>query len=461
MPSNTRLRHFDTMWGIRPEAFEAIESAMAVVGEEALAEAMASAGRPGNEDAGYQIRDTVAVIPITGTIHKGKSFWSYFYGGGNLTRLTSVVENALADHKVGSILLDIDSPGGTVNGLDAFSDLIYAAREVKPVAAFASGMMASAAYWIGSAAQQVVVEKTTDVGSIGVLYVHWDTSKEDEAYGWKRTLITAGEYKGVGNDIEPLSSRDRGVIQSELDYVYDIFIDTVAINRGVSADTVRADMADGRIFIGQQAVDAGLADKVGSFQDALNMARELPNGSGESINIKASTEREDIMDFEKFKAEHPELFAQVRQEGVDSVDIEASVAEAVSSEAERVLGFVGAYFGAEAGEKFKTVVATGVTLGQYQAIVGDSAPGQVDNETDGAEALQAVQDKLLAAIENAGPGNPGAGGGSDGDKGFDAMVEAIVTQRKCSRTEAMKEVAKNHPEVHAAYLKAANPVGSA
>ena len=121
----------------------------------------------------------------------------------------------------------------------------------------------------------MIVERTTDVGSIGVLYVHWDTSKEDEMYGWKRTLITAGEFKGVGNDIEPLSDRDRGVIQSELDTIYDIFIETVARNRGVSTETVLKDMANGRVFIGQHAVDAGLADKTGTFEDALEAAVDL------------------------------------------------------------------------------------------------------------------------------------------------------------------------------------------
>lgn len=465
MPNKCRLQHMDFLWGIRPEAIDALDGVMAAVGPEKVAEYMAAGGGRTEEDTGYQIRSGVAVIPIFGTITKGRSFWSFLYGGGNLQRLTLAVNNALADPKVSAILLDIDSPGGTVSGTEAFGDLIYAARQIKPVVAFGNGMMASAAYWIGSGANMVIVEKTADVGSIGVLYVHWDTSREDEMYGWKRTLITAGEFKGVGNDMAPLSPRDRDIIQAELDTIYSIFIDTVARNRDVSAETVRADMADGRIFIGQQAVDAGLADRVGSFQDALEAARSLARAdtttlyrSGETVPRKELSMADDDNTTEgppktaaELQARYPEPSAELVQQGKDSVDVEAVRQEATTAETARMLDFASAYFGDEAAGKFKAIIESGASVEQFKAITGGKPPGA----SAGLESISKVKEELLAAIQAAGPENPGAGG-NHGDQDFMAMVEEIAASKKIAKSAAMQQVAQTHPELHQAYVKKAN-----
>ena len=468
--SKPRLQHMDFFWGIRPEAIDTLDSVMAAVGPEKIAEYMAAAVNRSDKDAGYQIRDGVAVIPITGTITKGRSFWSFLYGGGNLKRLTMAVNNALADPKVSSLLLDIDSPGGTVAGTEAFSDLIYSARETKPIVAFGNGMMTSAAYWIGSGANKVIVERTADVGSIGVLYVHWDTSREDEMYGWKRTLITAGKYKGVGNDIVPLSDRDRGVIQAELDTIYDIFIETVSRNRGVSTETVLQDMADGRVFIGQHAVEAGLADQTGTFEDALAAAIDLkPSRSGiysyqSSLGAAAPGKEFSAMSgnqefvapktAEELTAMFPNLAAEIRQQGADSVDTgkietEASAAGA-TTEKDRIIGLAKIHFGEESAGKFEAIINTGVTVEQYQAIRPEPVPSEEE------QAINKAKDGMLAAIQEAGAENPGAGEGDGGEKDFMALVEEISTTKKISKTEAMKQVAKTHPKLHQAYVKKSN-----
>ncbi len=148
----------------------------------------------------FMLRNGVAIIPINGTIFKRGSFWSFFYGGTPLTVLNRIFSEAVADNDVQAILLDIDSPGGQVSGTDAFSELVHQVREKKPVVAFANGMMASAAYWIGSSASRVIVERTAQVGSIGVLYMHHDWSRYDANLGLKRTVIASGKYKAVGND---------------------------------------------------------------------------------------------------------------------------------------------------------------------------------------------------------------------------------------------------------------------
>ena len=466
MPNKARLQHMDFFWGIRPEAIDTLDSVMAAVGPEKVAEYMAAAGSREDKDTGYQIRDGVAVIPITGTITKGRSFWSFLYGGGNLKRLTMVVNNALADPKVSALLLDIDSPGGTVSGTEAFSDLVHSAREIKPVLAFGNGMMTSAAYWIGSGANKVIVERTTDVGSIGVLYVHWDTSKMDEKYGWKRTLITAGAFKGVGNDIEPLSDRDRGVIQTELDTIYDIFIETVARNRDTSTETVRKDMADGRVFIGQQAVDAGLADKTGTFDDALAAAVALiPSRSGfysYQSHLGASApgkERSAMSETQNFVAPKtadeltamfPELAATIRQQGTDSVDTGKIQTEATTAEKDRIIGLAKVHFGEESAGQFEAIINTGVTVEQYQAIRPEPIPSEEE------QSINKAKDGALAAIAQTGAQNPGAGEGDGGDKDFMSVVEETMAAKKIGKVAAMQMVAKSHPKLHQQFIKKAN-----
>jgi signal peptide peptidase SppA len=469
MPNKARLQHMDFFWGIRPEAIDTLDSVMATVGPEKVAEYMAAVGSQKDKDAGYQIRNGVAVIPITGTITKGRSFWSFLYGGGNLKRLTLAVNNALADPKVSSILLDIDSPGGTVSGTEAFSNLIYSARETKPIVAFGNGMMTSAAYWIGSGANKVIIERTTDVGSIGVLYVHWDTSKEDEMYGWKRTLITAGEFKGVGNDIEPLSDRDRGVIQAELDTIYDIFTETVARNRGVSTETVLKEMAGGRVFIGQQAVDAGLAEKTGTFDDALQAAVDLmPPKSGlyfyqSSVGAAAPGKEFSAMSGNQeivapktageLTAMFPNLSAEIRQQGADSVDTGKVQTEATTAEKDRIVGLAKVHFGEETAGKFEAIINTGVTVEQYKAI----RPEPVQSEEE--QAINKAKEGTLAAIAQAGAENPGAGEGDGGEKDFMAIVDETMATKKVSKFKAMQMVVKSHPKLHQQYIKDANRRG--
>ena len=141
--------------------------------------------------------------------------------------------------------------------------------------------MASAAYWVGSAAEAIIGSTTSEVGSIGVLMVHQDFSRMEDMVGVKTTYLTAGKYKSLGNDAEPLTQQAREVLQAELDKLYSIFTGTVARNRGEDIGTVEANMADGRMFIGDDAAAAGLIDSIGSMEDAVSMARSMVNDDGE------------------------------------------------------------------------------------------------------------------------------------------------------------------------------------
>jgi signal peptide peptidase SppA len=381
------------------------------------------------KSAGYENIAGVAVIPVSGTITKNSSVYSWFFGGTSVADLTEIMQAAITDPEVKSILLNIDSPGGSVNGLDALSEAIYEARGQKPIVAYANGMMASAAYWIGSAAESVVSDKTADIGSIGVLMIHTDFSEYDKKVGIKTTYLTAGKYKALGNDAEPLSDLARETFQKELDYIYGIFVDAVARNRGVSAEEVQDKMADGRIFIGQQAVDAGLADYVGTIDDAHQLALSLVNNNNKKQTGGMPSGKEQVTMFGKEKvvmpstsaeliAQLPELAKELMDQGAKSVDVkgltEAAAKEAVGAEVGRILGLVSAQFGDEAGAAFKLAIESGMTGDQLKAY---NALNPKKVEPSAEDKLKA---EMLAALQKSGAQNPGAG---DTESGVTLSVE--------------------------------------
>lgn len=230
-----------------------------------------------DEERGYTIEAGVAIIPIQGVISRRMNMFSLMSGGESTELLLKKFNAALNDREVEAILFDTDSPGGAIGGLAPLSDAIYNARGKKPMVAFAGDLMASAAYWITSAVDCIVAESTSKIGSIGVVTVHREFSKANEQRGVKETYITAGKYKALGNDSEPLSPEAREYIQDSLNYYCTIFIDAVSRNRGLSIDTI-ADWADGKIFIGQRALDAGLIDSIGTLGDAWSTALIMIDG---------------------------------------------------------------------------------------------------------------------------------------------------------------------------------------
>lgn len=279
---SARHRVLDVMnapWAIKPEKLAEMRSIyLARLGDPkgykaAMAEltrkAAANAPAPG-EPLPYQVIDGVAVLEVSGILAKHMNLFMWISGGTSTAQVARDFQQALADPQVQAIVLNIDSPGGTVDGTQEVARIILAGREKKRIIALADGLMASAGYWIGSAAQEVyITSQTVDVGSIGVVATHIDVSKEDEMMGWKVTEITAGKYKRISGEHAPLSKEGHAYIQDQVDYLYSIFVDDVAKHRGVSAETVLEKMADGRIFIGQQAIAAGLADGEATLEQLI------------------------------------------------------------------------------------------------------------------------------------------------------------------------------------------------
>lgn len=274
-------------------------------------------GRPlANEPRGYEIRDGVAILPIEGIIAKRANMFSQVSGGVSTELVGRDFKEALADPAVHSIILDIDSPGGSVDGTQTLASLVHGARSQKPVVAFTDGTMASAAYWIGSAAEKVFAGgDTVQVGSIGVVAKHVDVSGAEAQRGLRTTEIVAGKQKRVASQYGPLSDEGRQSMQDQVDYLYGIFVDDIARQRGVSAKRVYAEMADGRVFIGSQAIDAGLVDGVSTLDQLIADLNARAGARGPAATIDSEEGNSMNMTAEQLVSEHPAIAEALRAEG--------------------------------------------------------------------------------------------------------------------------------------------------
>jgi signal peptide peptidase SppA len=224
-------------------------------------------------DDGYAIVNGVGIIDISGgLIYKGYGwFWETSY-----LDIRRAFQSALADPAVKSILFDIDSPGGEVAGVFDLVDEIYSARGYKPIVAMANEDAFSAAYAIASAADEVYLTRTAQVGSIGVIAIHADQSGYDAQLGVKYTAIYAGERKNDFNPHEPLNDLARESIQAHINTIYDLFTTTVARNRGIDQNVIKDTQA--AIFSGGDAVRMGLADGVKTFEQVYQGLSKLAKG---------------------------------------------------------------------------------------------------------------------------------------------------------------------------------------
>ncbi len=221
---------------------------------------------------GSRTQQAVGVLPLYGPVTYRSSLFSAYFGGTSVLKWGDAFDAMVANPQVGAIVLDVDSPGGSVDGVPELAAKVLAARQVKPVIAVANTFMASAAYWIGSAASEVVVVPSGEVGSIGVWSMHVDASKLLERWGERVTLISAGKYKVEGNPYEPLGEEARAAIQADVDTYYDLFTAAVAEHRGVTPKAVRSGYGEGRMLTAKAAVEAGLADRIGTLDDVVRTA---------------------------------------------------------------------------------------------------------------------------------------------------------------------------------------------
>jgi signal peptide peptidase SppA len=229
----------------------------------------------------------VAVIPIHGTLVRRTVGLEADSGLTSYTGLAAQLDAAIGNPEVSAILLDIDSPGGESGGVFDLADRIRAASQIKPVWAVANDMAFSAAYALASAASRVFVSRTGGVGSIGVIAMHVDQSEKDAQDGVHYTAVFAGDRKNDLNPHEPISSEAHAFLKAEVNRIYGLFVETVARHRGIETSAVRDTEAG--LFFGQAAVAMGLADAIGTFDEALAqlLASLSPNPTPVAVAARA------------------------------------------------------------------------------------------------------------------------------------------------------------------------------
>lgn len=233
-----------------------------------------------------EIRQTagVLVLPLTGLITPRAGIFDFFGLATGLDRWTARFEQAVRNSDIQAIVIDIDSPGGSVYGVEEAAAIVYAARGEKKVIAVANPLAASAAYWIASAAGEITVTPSGEAGSIGVIAIHAEYSRALEEMGIGVTVFSAGKHKADGNPFEALSEEAAQGIQRAVDDYYDDFVAAVARHREVEPDEVRNGLGEGRVLTADRAVEERLADRVGSLDTVLT---ELGVDRGSVIDVRA------------------------------------------------------------------------------------------------------------------------------------------------------------------------------
>lgn len=258
-----------TNWVIRPDKAEAMAAVleMRVNGMGVVAEDFRAAAIP-------RVRKTarsVAVLPLFGILANRMNMLIESSGGTSMESFGRIFDGAVNDPNIGAIVLDIDSPGGTVAGTPELSDKIFAARSVKPIYAVANADATSGAYWLGTSAIRMYATPSGMVGSVGVLRVHEDHSKALAEEGVTLTIVRAGRYKAEGNSYEPLSEETRDHWQAQSNEDYDMFIDALARNRGTRKRQVHSDFGEGRVFSAKDAASRGMIDGIKTLDEVIAM----------------------------------------------------------------------------------------------------------------------------------------------------------------------------------------------
>ncbi|MFR8275803.1 MAG: S49 family peptidase [Desulfovibrio fairfieldensis] len=415
------MHDFEQLWAMQPTAFVAFLQEQAA--RDALPEARSAVLSLEPDGAPpYELVDGVAVIPMEGVISR-QGGW---YGTG-LRTMQAALDHALADPAARAVLFSVYSPGGSASGVKEFSDAIFAARRVKPCAAWVDGLCASAAYWLASATGAVYAGPSAIVGSIGVILRHLDKSGLNAQLGLAYTYVTAGSYKAVGNPDAALSDRDKSMLQARVDAFYELFCCDVAQRMGLAPDN-RTAWADGRDFLANEAEQLGLVTALMSSRaDAIQ--KLLASALSGSLPLRAddSTAKETHMDKSELAKNHPDLLASIQSEAAEAARKEAESAGQQRAEqaTATALALMETVCGPEAAAKVRALVQTGVTPEQLKAAAQILAPAAKGETPPPPDQVKKPHAEMLAAIKAATPAAVGADAGQSGQDETMSLIQRI------------------------------------
>lgn len=290
----------DELWAIAPDKLHEIVSVLAfrAAGHEFTAEEI-SARLGGERQPTVRTQGgNVAVIPIRGTIAHRMGAMEQSSGGTSAEGIGQMLNAAMADASVGTVVLDIDSPGGTVTGISELAQQMFEARGrgTKKIIAQVNGMAASAAYWIAAQADEIVSMPSGIAGSIGVFSSHADLSAALEKEGVNLTVFSAGKHKTEASPFAPLSDEAKAFMQGRVDAAYQQFVSDVARGRGVSVEAVKGGYGQGRALTAPDALKAGLIDRIATMDATLSAlvgsSRSMLTAESDAPALAATAETE-------------------------------------------------------------------------------------------------------------------------------------------------------------------------
>ncbi|MBU2538089.1 MAG: S49 family peptidase [Proteobacteria bacterium] len=413
-------------WLITPAAYQQVCDVAARLGDpEAV---LAKRGESPDESQNMEIRGSVAIIHVTGPIIRYASMFSRISGVCSVDGISSDLTLAEENPSVRSIIMHYDTPGGQATGINEHANRIFAARAAgKPIIAYVGGQCASAGYWPASACAEVVIDATAMVGCIGVVFRLQKPSAD-------QNVIEIVSERSPKKRPDLNSEDGQAQIRSWANDLCDVFIASVARFRGVSEETVEADFGGGDILIGEKAVSAGLADRIGSLEGLIAELNAQPPSSGSwtAQSGKHSTQEVLFMNPDDLKQKHPETYATIHALGMEAgkaavnnettAAIDQAKADASATELARIKGVLAldkskktelsdtivklALDGATTPEaaayklmteqgEVATKAAQDLAADAAQIPVIDSGSGAADTEGSAAEA-KAVVDNIVA-----------------------------------------------------------------
>ncbi len=411
--SRLAARIFNTPLLVLPDVAETIAANLADRLEGGVLAAFGDPEEPDYDESPYQVSNGVATIPVRGELVNRGSWLNSLSGLTSYDALKGALQAAASDPRVERVVLDIDSPGGEAAGAMETAAEVRALTRFKPVTAYVNSMAASAAYAIAAGAGDIVASPSATVGSIGVVWLHMDRSQSYMKRGVTPTLLHAGAFKVDGNSLSPLEPVARARIQSQIEDVYDLFLDSVAKHRPkLGRDGAR--QTEAGIFLGKKAVDAGLADRVGDITDIFKK-----RDSFSSLNIGADMANETTVSAEADAQKAAEAAKQEKEKAAmaDALAVEAAFRDGARAERERIKSILGSE---QAAGKQK--------LAMHFAMSTELSPEAVLAALSAAASEQTKPSRLDSVVNpNLQSAPPREGGGRASQAEVDAGWTDVIT----------------------------------
>lgn len=427
----------DSIWAVEEHRFAQIMAALRGVRPDA---AMMTSPL----ETGFRREGRAAIIDIVGPLTKSPSWWSRYIDTTSYAGIRRAIRGAI-ESDASTIVLRVDSPGGSTDGLPEAGDAIFEARSAKPVVAFVEGMAASAAYYLASQAQTIVAQQMDYIGSIGTRLMLYDFSELFQKEGVRAIPIDTGEFKSAGAMGTKITENQVAYFQGLVDAHFKNFLSAIQRGRGLTGEKLQA-VADGRVFLAAEALSLGLIDGIEKSETFVARWSSDDNrkGRGQTKAAKESTMSSDA----KVAAAETDAAAETKSSGTQNTAVLRVESTAAT------LGELKSAIPDSTAEFREKCIEQGFTLPQAQTAWMTVLRDQV--KAKDAELTKAKAEKVAPGTEGVAgtKGSPGASG--DGPEAeWKAALDAKIAAG-FKHNDAVSALAREKPELHKAYIAAYN-----